>query len=222
MSAPSRNALRTSGTGRAAGHATGLCEVYDTECIWSQAYERLKAYGEEESMLDGPVVVKDNALQRDERLGQRLPRARPPAPVRTEPGSRLRRVSGQRYRDHARACARSARCGFRPPPWPRGRYLRGGTASTCRPSGRRAPPDRARSCGGARRRAPRSNREAHVRSLPPELPRPVVEGSKATSPVSGTGDRRFDPVNQIGRNSCPGSFGRRGSRASPGGSRGAR
>ena len=27
-----------------------------------QAYERLKAYGEEESMLDGPVVVKDNAL----------------------------------------------------------------------------------------------------------------------------------------------------------------
>ena len=42
----------------------GLCEVYDTECIWSQAYERLKAYGEEESMLDGPVVVKDNALAR--------------------------------------------------------------------------------------------------------------------------------------------------------------
>jgi hypothetical protein len=38
------------------------CEVDDTECIWSQAYERLKAYGEEESMLDGPVVVKDNAL----------------------------------------------------------------------------------------------------------------------------------------------------------------
>ena len=32
----------------------GLCEVYDTECIWSQAYERLKAYGEEEGMLDGP------------------------------------------------------------------------------------------------------------------------------------------------------------------------
>jgi methylenetetrahydrofolate reductase (NADH) len=31
--------------------------------IWSDAYERLKAYGEEETMLDGPVVVKDNALQ---------------------------------------------------------------------------------------------------------------------------------------------------------------
>ena len=48
--------------GPCGGTRDGLCEVYDTECIWSQAYERLKAYGEEESMLDGPVVVKDNAL----------------------------------------------------------------------------------------------------------------------------------------------------------------
>ncbi len=50
--------------GPCGGTREGLCEVYDTECIWSQAYERLKAYGEEESMLDGPVVVKDNALAR--------------------------------------------------------------------------------------------------------------------------------------------------------------
>ena len=48
--------------GPCGGTRDGLCEVYDTECIWSQAYERLKAYGEEESMLDGPVVVQDNAL----------------------------------------------------------------------------------------------------------------------------------------------------------------
>ena len=48
--------------GPCGGTRDGLCEVYDSECIWSQAYERLKAYGEEESMLDGPVVVKDNAL----------------------------------------------------------------------------------------------------------------------------------------------------------------
>ncbi len=32
------------------------------DCIWALAYERLKAYGEEESMLDGPTVIKDNAL----------------------------------------------------------------------------------------------------------------------------------------------------------------
>jgi methylenetetrahydrofolate reductase (NADPH) len=49
--------------GPCGGTRDGLCEVYDTECIWAQAYERLKAYGEEEGMLDGPVVVKDNALR---------------------------------------------------------------------------------------------------------------------------------------------------------------
>ena len=49
--------------GPCGGTRDGLCEVYDSECIWSSAYERLKAYGEEESMLAGPVVVKDNALQ---------------------------------------------------------------------------------------------------------------------------------------------------------------
>jgi len=50
--------------GPCGGTRDGLCEVYDTECIWSQAYERLKAYGEEGSMLDGEVVIKDNALAR--------------------------------------------------------------------------------------------------------------------------------------------------------------
>jgi methylenetetrahydrofolate reductase (NADPH) len=50
--------------GPCGGTRDGLCEVYDTECIWSQAYERLKAYGESEGMLDGPTVVKDNALAR--------------------------------------------------------------------------------------------------------------------------------------------------------------
>jgi len=50
--------------GPCGGTRDGLCEVYDTECIWSQAYERLKAYGEEQEMLDNPVVLKDNALAR--------------------------------------------------------------------------------------------------------------------------------------------------------------
>jgi len=48
--------------GPCGGTRDGLCEVYDSECIWSQAYERLKAYGEEEEMLSNPVVLKDNAL----------------------------------------------------------------------------------------------------------------------------------------------------------------
>jgi methylenetetrahydrofolate reductase (NADPH) len=58
--------------GPCGGTRDGLCEVYDSECIWSQAYERLKAYGEEEDMLDNPVVVKDNALARTSAWGNTL------------------------------------------------------------------------------------------------------------------------------------------------------
>jgi len=38
------------------------CEVGEKTCIWALAYDRLKAYGEEQEMLDGPAVIKDNAL----------------------------------------------------------------------------------------------------------------------------------------------------------------
>jgi methylenetetrahydrofolate reductase (NADPH) len=39
-----------------------LCEVGEKTCIWALAYDRLKAYGEEDAMLAGPAVIKDNAL----------------------------------------------------------------------------------------------------------------------------------------------------------------
>jgi methylenetetrahydrofolate reductase (NADPH) len=60
---PESTCAKNQRNGPCGGTRDGLCEVYDTECIWSQAYERLKHYGEEEAMLDGPVVVKDNALR---------------------------------------------------------------------------------------------------------------------------------------------------------------
>jgi methylenetetrahydrofolate reductase (NADPH) len=60
---PESQCAKNQRNGPCGGTRDGICEVYDTECIWSEAYERLKAFGEEESMLDGPVVVKDNALQ---------------------------------------------------------------------------------------------------------------------------------------------------------------
>ena len=60
---PESQCAKNQRNGPCGGTRDGLCEVYDSECIWSQAYERLKHYGEEESMLDGPVVVKDNALR---------------------------------------------------------------------------------------------------------------------------------------------------------------
>ena len=59
---PESTCAKNQRNGPCGGTRDGLCEVYDTECIWSQAYERLKAYGEEVEMLAGPVVVKDNAL----------------------------------------------------------------------------------------------------------------------------------------------------------------
>jgi methylenetetrahydrofolate reductase (NADPH) len=61
---PESQCAKNQRNGPCGGTREGLCEVYDTECIWSQAYERLKAYGEEEAMLDGPAIVKDNALAR--------------------------------------------------------------------------------------------------------------------------------------------------------------
>ena len=36
-------------------------------------------------MLDGPVVIKDNALDTDERVGEHVPRPRPPRPCETGP-----------------------------------------------------------------------------------------------------------------------------------------
>ena len=59
---PESQCAKNQRNGPCGGTRESLCEVYDSECIWSQAYERLKAFGEEETMLDGPVVIKDNAL----------------------------------------------------------------------------------------------------------------------------------------------------------------
>jgi methylenetetrahydrofolate reductase (NADPH) len=61
---PESQCAKNQRNGPCGGTRDGLCEVYDSECIWSQAYERLKHFGEEESMLEGPVVIKDNALVR--------------------------------------------------------------------------------------------------------------------------------------------------------------
>ena len=35
----------------------------EKECIWALAYDRLKAYGEEEAMLERPVVFRNGALR---------------------------------------------------------------------------------------------------------------------------------------------------------------
>jgi methylenetetrahydrofolate reductase (NADPH) len=60
---PESQCAKNQRNGPCGGTRQGLCEVGDKECIWARAYDRLKAYGEEESMLQAPVVVRDSALR---------------------------------------------------------------------------------------------------------------------------------------------------------------
>ncbi len=50
--------------GPCGGSHDGTCEVLPRPCVWVRAYDRLKPYGEELTMLDRPPVLTDNALRR--------------------------------------------------------------------------------------------------------------------------------------------------------------
>jgi len=60
---PESQCAKNQRNGPCGGTHDGVCEVGEKQCIWSRAYERLKAYGEEESLLDGPVVIRNGALR---------------------------------------------------------------------------------------------------------------------------------------------------------------
>ncbi len=60
---PESQCAKNQRNGPCGGTRDGACEVGEKECIWALAYERLKKYGEEETMLEGPVVIKDNGLR---------------------------------------------------------------------------------------------------------------------------------------------------------------
>ena len=60
---PESQCVKNQRNGPCGGTREGLCEVGEKECIWSRAYERLKAYGEQETMLDRPVVFRNGALR---------------------------------------------------------------------------------------------------------------------------------------------------------------
>lgn len=60
---PESQCAKNQRNGPCGGTRQGLCEVGEKECIWARAYDRLKACGEEERMLQGPVVYKDGALR---------------------------------------------------------------------------------------------------------------------------------------------------------------
>ena len=60
---PESQCVKNQRNGPCGGTRQGKCEVGEKDCIWARAYDRLKAYGEEEGLLDRPVVFKDGALQ---------------------------------------------------------------------------------------------------------------------------------------------------------------
>jgi methylenetetrahydrofolate reductase (NADPH) len=60
---PESQCAKNQRNGPCGGTRDGMCEVGEKVCIWAHAYDRLKAYGEEEQMLDGQVIIKDAALQ---------------------------------------------------------------------------------------------------------------------------------------------------------------
>jgi methylenetetrahydrofolate reductase (NADPH) len=49
--------------GPCGGSANGRCELDDKECFWARIYERLKSYGESETMLERPVTLYNASLK---------------------------------------------------------------------------------------------------------------------------------------------------------------
>jgi methylenetetrahydrofolate reductase (NADPH) len=60
---PESQCAKNQRNGPCGGTHQGRCEVGEKECIWSRAYDRLKAFGEEERMLEQPVVYRDAGLK---------------------------------------------------------------------------------------------------------------------------------------------------------------
>ena len=60
---PESQCVKNQRNGPCGGTREGKCEVGEKECIWARAYDRLKPYGEEQTLLDGPAILKNGALQ---------------------------------------------------------------------------------------------------------------------------------------------------------------
>lgn len=60
---PESQCVKNQRNGPCGGTRAGKCEILDKDCIYLRAYNTLKIYGEEEQMLQHPVVFKDSSLQ---------------------------------------------------------------------------------------------------------------------------------------------------------------
>jgi len=97
---PSASCSKKGRNGPCGGSFDGTCEAGDKQCLWARAYDRLKAYGETEHMLDGPAIFTDAGLdhtsswantylERDHHAAQRraedAPAEAPPGPEGDRP-----------------------------------------------------------------------------------------------------------------------------------------
>jgi methylenetetrahydrofolate reductase (NADPH) len=60
---PESQCAKNQRNGPCGGTRDGKCEVHDFECIWSQAYDRLKHEGREQDLLAHAPVIQDESLR---------------------------------------------------------------------------------------------------------------------------------------------------------------
>jgi methylenetetrahydrofolate reductase (NADPH) len=60
---PESQCVKNQRNGPCGGTRFGKCEIGEKDCIWARAYDRLKAYGEEETMIERPAVFRNSALK---------------------------------------------------------------------------------------------------------------------------------------------------------------
>jgi methylenetetrahydrofolate reductase (NADPH) len=61
---PESQCVKNQRNGPCGGSRDGECEIPGRSCIWARAYERLRPYGEDVTMLERPPAIPDNALRR--------------------------------------------------------------------------------------------------------------------------------------------------------------
>jgi methylenetetrahydrofolate reductase (NADPH) len=61
---PESQCVKNQRNGPCGGSRDGECEIPGRACIWARAYDRLKPYGEDATMLDRPPAIPDYALRR--------------------------------------------------------------------------------------------------------------------------------------------------------------
>ena len=66
---PESHCQKNQRNGPCGGAHDGQCEVPGHTCVWADAYQRLKPYGEELTMLERDIVVQDNSLRRTSAWG---------------------------------------------------------------------------------------------------------------------------------------------------------